>query len=612
MIKKIWKNNIIPVFSLFAYNWKELIGFELIYKAASAVTLLPVFWAILHLTMKLTGYSYLTAENIHRYFTSPITIAGIVLALFLTAVVTLFDISAIIFILDCSRRRLHVRLLQIVKFAAGTTFRVRKHKNRTLLLLALFLIPFLVIGIASGFITTTSLPEFILRRIRKNIPGSIVIGTALLAVSLLQFRLVYVFHYFALEHCSFRESVRRSRQLCKNRLLKNVVLFVLLQIGYYALYLVSVLLTSTVIVLMDLLLSKFIRARWLVSSSVWLVSTVLTVIFAAISVPAGYTIISFLFYRRKKETGEMILPMHGAELYDDGNRHLPRGITLLFGAVVTAGTLVLGYLFGSGAMNPQIEYIRTLEVTAHRGASYTYPENTMPAFEGAVELGADWIELDVQQTADGVIIVSHDTNLKRVTGENIVVWDATYDEIKDLNAGYFFRRGVFDTPIPLLSEVLEFAKENNIRLNIELKPTGHEENFEQHVIDLIREYDFAGHCVVTSQSYRCLERIKEYDEEIETVYVMSMAFGGITRLKYADNFSVRANFITNGLVSAVHNEGKQIYAWTVNYRGNIQKMIDMNVDNIITDNITIARNIINENRTGNLLNQYIRLVRSLF
>ena len=71
-----------------------------------------------------------------------------------------------------------------------------------------------------------------------------------------------------------------------------------------------------------------------------------------------------------------------------------------------------------------------VEVTAHRGYSAVYPENTIPAFKGAIQVGADWAELDVQQTADGEVIVMHDSNLKRTTGLDKEVWQVTWMKSK--------------------------------------------------------------------------------------------------------------------------------------------------------------------------------------
>ena len=183
----------------------------------------------------------------------------------------------------------------------------------------------------------------------------------------------------------------------------------------------------------------------------------------------------------------------------------------------------------------------------------------------------------------------------------------TYEEIERLDAGSFFDETYAGEKIPLLSEAARFAKENQIRLNIELKPTGHETDFEQAVVDVVRQEGIADSCVITSQTYEVLERVKAYDDSITTVYVMSLAYGDINRLTAADHFSVEATNATDDLVSRVHRAGKQLYAWTVNTKEGIDRMIGRNVDNIITDDIELARECVYESRYSDLLGEYITL-----
>ena len=147
----------------------------------------------------------------------------------------------------------------------------------------------------------------------------------------------------------------------------------------------------------------------------------------------------------------------------------------------------------------------------------------MVAFREAKNLGANWIELDVQMTKDNQLIVIHDSSFKRTTGVDKNTWELTLEEVKELDAGSFKDKKFQGEKIPTLEEVIIFAKENNIKLNIELKPTGREENFEETVIDLINKYNFKNDCVITSQIYEVLEKVKKYDKTIETVYVMSLA-----------------------------------------------------------------------------------------
>ena len=252
-----------------------------------------------------------------------------------------------------------------------------------------------------------------------------------------------------------------------------------------------------------------------------------------------------------------------------------------------------------------------MEVTAHRGASRNYPENTMAAFKGAKELGAGWIELDIQQSRDGQVFVMHDTNFKRIAGISKNTWEMDYNDIEKIDAGSFFSKSFAGEKVPLLQEVIKFAKENKIKLNIEIKPTGHEQEFEQEVADIIEAEGFYNDCVITSQVYDVLEKVKAYNNKIKTVYVMSLAYGNINKLKAADHFSIEAASITERLVSDVHNAGKELYAWTVNTEESINNMINLGVDNIITDDVTLAKECIFLSKTNNLIAEYIKWLQDL-
>lgn len=108
-----------------------------------------------------------------------------------------------------------------------------------------------------------------------------------------------------------------------------------------------------------------------------------------------------------------------------------------------------------------------------------------------------------------------------------------------------------------------------------------------------------------------LEKVKAYNNKIKTVYVMSLAYGNINKLKAADHFSIEAASITEKLVSDVHNAGKELYAWTVNTEESINNMINLSVDNIITDDVTLAKECIFLSKTNNLIAEYIKWLQDL-
>jgi glycerophosphoryl diester phosphodiesterase len=324
----------------------------------------------------------------------------------------------------------------------------------------------------------------------------------------------------------------------------------------------------------------------------------------------SYGLLSNLFYIHKLYSSEEIVSIdYKSTLKNGSNNLLFKKVIILFFAFVFIGGSCLTYQYVSGLTKLNVEHIRSVDVTAHRGASLYYPENTISSFNGAYELGADYVELDLQQTKDREIVVTHDSNLYRVTGLKKEVNDITYDKLKKLDAGGFFDKKYKDERIPLLRDVIEFAKEKGIKLNIELKPTGREVDFEKDVVDIIHEYDFQDSCVVTSQSYETLKKIKKEDEAIKTVYVMVIAIGNITKLDKADAFSVEAMNVNSELVRRVHNAGKEVYVWTINTEDSVNRMVELGVDNIITDDVTLVKSTILKHRRSNLINRFIEILK---
>ena len=139
-------------------------------------------------------------------------------------------------------------------------------------------------------------------------------------------------------------------------------------------------------------------------------------------------------------------------------------------------------------------------VTAHRGYSTAAPENTLPAFQLAIDHHSDRAELDVQMTKDGVVMVTHDTSLRRCTGRNANIYDLTFAQVRELDAGRWFSARYAGTQIPTLEEVLDLCK-GKIQLNIEIKPNAATPELEAETVRIIREKGFEKDCVITSQSY---------------------------------------------------------------------------------------------------------------
>lgn len=600
MIKKPFRQ----VLNLLKFNISTMVKFELIYKLLSTLVFIPLAVLILDFSMKITGYSYLTIENIGSYISNPKNIIIFIILILLLTFFSMIDISAVIYIIDSSKHEKHVNLRQVITFAWENSKRVFHRKNFFIALFVLLILPVMNIGMTSGLITYIAIPEFIMDFINANMLLSIAWMLLMLGIAVFTVRRLYCFHYFTLEGCTFAEAKKRSCKLHNGHWFYDFLALVVLQVMCFVLFFVVMAILIALIIFLATILDVKSIFYSIILGIIAFVTAVILITYLSLAVPINFSCISILYYNHKERIGENIATIDDREVIKKPSLKLKVLTSLL--VVSCIGVIsTFSYLVFNNQLDLNIEYLTPTEVSAHRGASINYPENTMKAFEMAVEENADWIELDVQLTSDGVPVILHDSNLNRVTGVNKNIWEVTYSDIKDLDCGSWFSSEFAGEKIPTLEEVLDFAKKKHIKLNIELKPTGHEKDFEKIVIDTINERSYKNSCVVTSQEYNTLEKIKEYDEEIKTIYVMSIAFGDITKLTAADGFSVEASFITSRLVSMVHNAGKEIFAWTVNTRENMDRMIEMNVDNIVTDDIPLAKAAVYESRSGNLVVKYI-------
>ena len=139
------------------------------------------------------------------------------------------------------------------------------------------------------------------------------------------------------------------------------------------------------------------------------------------------------------------------------------------------------------------------------------------------------------------------SNLKRVTGLNANIWNLTYDEVSQLDAGIKFHKKFRGEKIPTLNEVIECCK-GKIRLNIEIKYNGHNSQIVKKVVKIIEDQGFEDSCVLTSMNYKFLEQAKELNPKITTGYTMSMIYGDLSKLTAADFFSVKYTYLNQGFV----------------------------------------------------------------
>jgi glycerophosphoryl diester phosphodiesterase len=262
-------------------------------------------------------------------------------------------------------------------------------------------------------------------------------------------------------------------------------------------------------------------------------------------------------------------------------------------AMVAVGIVVLvAAILSSLAAINRMRVEHDVLVTAHRGSSLSAPENTLSAIERAIEDGADYAEIDVQETADGVVVLLHDTDLMRVAGLGRKAQDLTLAEIRELDAGSWFHPDFAGERIPTLEEAIDVAR-GRINLQIELKYTDRSPALAGRVSDILREQNFASQAQIVSLVYADAAATRAIDPELEVGYIVYRAVGGIARLD-VDLLSVNRWVASEDLVAAVQQAGKDLHVWTVNDRQRMSALIDLGVDGILTDDPALLRSVLEE------------------
>jgi len=228
-------------------------------------------------------------------------------------------------------------------------------------------------------------------------------------------------------------------------------------------------------------------------------------------------------------------------------------------------------------------------VIAHRGASGYAPENTMAAFRRAVELGARFIETDLQITRDARVIAIHDDTLDRTTNGKGQVDSRTLEEIRGLDAGAWFDgRGqqlFAGERVPRLEEVLDFGLERDVIFFLEIK-SGPAWGVEHAVVAALRDRAASARVVILSFDPRSLDTVRKLDSAMMTGLLCDHPSNDLierTVRAGARQLVARGDLITSAEIEKAHHAGLQVVAWTINEPEQMRHLIATGVDGIITD-----------------------------
>lgn len=231
-----------------------------------------------------------------------------------------------------------------------------------------------------------------------------------------------------------------------------------------------------------------------------------------------------------------------------------------------------------------------MKIIAHRGASSYAPENTLAAFQKALDFGADGIELDVRLSKDDIPVICHDASINRTSNGKGYIHELTVAELREFHFYGKFKREFSKERIPTLEDVLKLIGDKPITLNIELKNVPYmPKNLEHKVLELVYKYNFRNRVIYSSFDHELLARLQKLDPtaRIGLIFHMNLVnFFDYIDLTELDLYSIHPNYfyLTEEIVAEVKRRGIKTFIYTVNNPTDARHFASMGVDELITNN----------------------------
>lgn len=230
---------------------------------------------------------------------------------------------------------------------------------------------------------------------------------------------------------------------------------------------------------------------------------------------------------------------------------------------------------------------RPVAVIAHRGSSAAAPENSLAAFRLAADQGADFVELDVQESADGVVLVVHDSDLMKVGGSPLKVWETDAARLRSVDIGSRVGPGFAAERVPTLAEALAVCK-GRAKVIVELKSYGHDVSLEEKVVAIVEAAGMAEDCVFMSLDHGMVKTMKALRPSWRCGVLAAKAVGDVAALE-GDFLAVEKSMATVRFVRRIHATGREVYAWTVDDPAWMLALMGRGVDGLITNRPDVAR-----------------------
>lgn len=603
------KNTFIKSYKTLTYNFKTLFYFEIIYRLFGILVIFPLSRILISLSIRLSGFVYITNKMLMEYFKKPSTILILFVLLILLSIYMVIEMIylSILYDFGYNEKEINLKSFLILGFRK-VTYTIKRYHFFVIFPAFLFFILVELLHIV-GIVSTISLPQYFLEEIRSVPVLSFVTYSFGILLVVLFIELIFTFNLFTLDKLSLKIGFEERKKLLNKKRFKMFIEFIILNlILNIVLYVIYLLIIAIIGILISMIKGHEL-VLGIILTILYTIYLVVVFLGSIILIPINYALVSSWYYD-SKETLKMNVYIPTIQNYKKPikikriKRSVIVVIILIFFLNVTSVFAVLRQ------SNNRVELFKYSQIIAHRGASSDAPENTIAAIELAIEQGANIIEIDVRETKDLYPVLLHDATLGRTTNDNQnrSVALVNLDTIKSLDAGFWFSSKYEGEKIPTLEEALNIIKGRS-RVLIELKTNS--STLEENVVKIIEKLKMVEDVEIMSFNRNQLTAIKILNPQIETVLLAATFYGDLNALVKnpdIDNFSFQSSIIIKNpqYVQTIHQFEKKVYAWTANNENKIIGVVENDVDGIITDVPILAREIAYSKNKKSLLSNLLK------
>lgn len=552
---------------------RGLLIFYLMFAGLAFSVFTPAFsWALAAL-QPVTGRAAISAGDLVHFLTSPGGVLWLVVTAALAFLLIVLQQAGMVLI---STSHSHGEYGKVLSAVWGVARRFRSLLSLTVVQVAahgLLAMPFILVVAVAYQLLLSPYDAYYLRLERPAVLGWFagIAGVALIGMAFangwLFLRWLLTVPLVVLDNRSSRAALNESVRLTRNQRLPAIVA---LLAGAAALIILPAFVTLLFRVVGGYLLqvlpaqTDILMPTMLVGIGLYTLFT-LTIAFLGI---AAYSTLVYAIYRRA--TGLHHTPM--------ALKPGPRTGPLTWSAEALLIALALSQ---SWLVVQSFDFRDNVTVTAHRGSSLEAPENTRSAIELAIDDGADYVEIDVRMTADGVPVLWHDADMRQVFGRAGPISDLTYREARELDAGSWFGPEFEGERILSLEEAIDLTRDR-VQLYVDLKPSPDTPNLTRTVVELLQRKEALDGTVIAAADTVVLNEVRRLEPSLKTALLAQFIIGPLRRGDF-DILGLRQNRVTPAAVAQAHHTGDELHVWTVNRPDAMARFIDMGVDNIITD-----------------------------